>query len=93
MSDEHFEILQKIVDRYEIVFHNMKYDLKMIEYHTPIRFNRDRVHDTMVMHYILDENSPHGLKVSGIKIHRLQGHYDDELEEYKRTIVQSMGYY
>ncbi|RBA59566.1 hypothetical protein, partial [Escherichia coli] len=56
LTDRHFYLIQQIVDKFEIIFHNLKYDVKMIEYHTPIRFRRDHSHDTMVMHYVLDEN-------------------------------------
>jgi hypothetical protein len=62
LDEECLEKVQQIADKYEIVFHNMKFDIKMIEYHLGIKFNRARVHDTMLMHYALDENDSHGLK-------------------------------
>ena len=61
------DLLKLIVDSFYIVFHNMKFDIKMIEYHTELRFDRTRVHDTMVMHYVLDENEQHGLKALALK--------------------------
>jgi DNA polymerase I-like protein with 3'-5' exonuclease and polymerase domains len=81
LEDRHMELIQKIVDTKEIVFHNMKFDYKMIEYHFGIRFRDDHVHDTMVMHYILDENSSHGLKPLAIK-YTSYGDYDTELSEF-----------
>lgn len=80
-TEEAVELLQAIVNKFEIVFHNMKFDYKMIEYHFGIKFRPEHSHDTMVMHYILDENSPHGLKPLAIKYTDL-GDYDSELSEF-----------
>lgn len=82
LDRECLALLQKIVDKYQIVFHNMKFDIKMIEYHLGIKFDRSRVDDTMLMHYTLDENSEHGLKPLSIK-HTNYGDYDRALEEFK----------
>ena len=90
LGDRHIEILQRIIDKYDIVFHNMKFDLKMIEYHLGLVFRRDHVHDTMVMHYVLDENSPHGLKPLAIKYTKF-GDYDNELEEFKSNYCRIHG--
>lgn len=76
------DILRQIIDRYTIVFHNMKFDIKMIEYHLGIKFDRSRVHDTMLLHYSLDENNAHNLKDLAIK-HTGYGDYDSELELFK----------
>ena len=67
LDEECIALLQKIADTFETVFHNMKFDFKMIKYHLDIDFPRDRVHDTMVMHYVLDETDSHGLKPLALK--------------------------
>lgn len=90
LTDRHFYLIQQIVDKFEIIFHNLKYDVKMIEYHTPIRFRRDHSHDTMVMHYVLDENSPHGLKPLALK-YTNYGDYDSPLEEFKKSYCAQHG--
>ena len=90
MTEEVFELLQAIIDKFEIVFHNMKYDIKMIEYHTPLRFDRKRVHDTMVMHYVLDENGQHGLKALALK-YTAYGDYDAELDQFKTDYCKAHG--
>lgn len=90
ISDELFEIIQKIIDTRDIVFHNMKYDIKMLEYHTPLRFRRDHVHDTMVLHYVLDENGQHGLKALALKYTNF-GDYDAELEDFKKNYCSTHG--
>lgn len=90
LDDALFEILQKILDKYEVVFHNAKYDVKMLEYHTPLRFDRTRVHDTMVMHYILDENDLHGLKHLALK-YTNYGDYDLELDRFKKEYCRKNG--
>lgn len=84
LDDENLEILQAIINRYDIVFHNMKFDIKMMEYHLQVLFNRNRVHDTMVMHYDLDESDSHGLKPLALK-YTDYGDYDSELDEFKKS--------
>lgn len=83
-------LLESIVEKYDIVFHNMKFDIKMIEYHIGLKFNRSRVHDTMVMHYCLDENDTHGLKPLALK-YTDYGDYDSELEEFKKSYCARTG--
>jgi DNA polymerase I-like protein with 3'-5' exonuclease and polymerase domains len=90
ISDRCVKLLQEIVDTKEITFHNMKFDIKMIEFAFGIKFRRDHVHDTMVMHYILDENSPHGLKALVLK-YTEYGDYDKELTEYIQEYCRKHG--
>jgi DNA polymerase I-like protein with 3'-5' exonuclease and polymerase domains len=90
LSSDLIDILQQIIDTKLVVFHNMKFDIKMLEYHLGLKFDPSRVHDTMIMHYILDENSPHGLKPLALKYTKL-GDYDTELEEFKATYCREHG--
>jgi DNA polymerase I-like protein with 3'-5' exonuclease and polymerase domains len=90
LDDECIELLQKIIDTKIMVFHNMKFDLKMIEYHFPIKFDRNKVHDTILMHYNLDENGAHGLKPLAIK-YTTYGDYDSELEDFKKSYCSKNG--
>ena len=90
LTDEHLEVLQQIVDKYEIVFHNMKYDMKMMRYHLNLKFRKNFSHDTMVMHYVLDENAGHGLKALALK-HTSYGAYDEELDEFKKAYCAQHG--
>lgn len=82
--------LQEIADKFIAVFHNMKFDIKMIEYHFGIRFRRDRVEDTMCMHYVLDEVNPHGLKVLALKYTDF-GDYDSDLDDFKKKYCATHG--
>jgi DNA polymerase I-like protein with 3'-5' exonuclease and polymerase domains len=68
----------------------MKFDYKMIKYHLGVDFNRKRVHDTMVMHYVLDEADSHGLKQLALK-YTDYGDYDSELDEYKKEYCSKNG--
>ena len=62
LDEECIQLLKDIAAKFITVFHNMKFDFKMIKYHLDIDFDRTRVHDTMLLHYVLDENDSHGLK-------------------------------
>jgi DNA polymerase I-like protein with 3'-5' exonuclease and polymerase domains len=79
ITEEHEARLNKLFRRLTVVFHNMKFDIKMITYHFMIGFNK--VHDTMLMHYALDENSSHGLKDLAIK-YTDYGDYDAPLKDF-----------
>jgi DNA polymerase I-like protein with 3'-5' exonuclease and polymerase domains len=84
------QLLQKIANEFYTVFHNMKFDYKMIKYHLGIDFDRTRVHDTMVMHYCLDETESHGLKPLALK-YTDYGDYDTPLDEFKREYCNQNG--
>jgi DNA polymerase I-like protein with 3'-5' exonuclease and polymerase domains len=88
LDEEHLTLLQMIFDKYVIVFHNMKFDYKMLAYHLALKFNRKRVHDTMVAHYVLDETDSHGLKQLALK-YTDYGDYDTELDAFKKSYCAS----
>ena len=90
LDDECMALLEKIIAKYWAVFHNMKFDIKMIEYHIGLKFDRSRVHDTMLMHYVLDENDSHGLKPLALK-YTDYGDYDTELDEFKKSYCATNG--
>ena len=83
-------LIQEICDTFYVVFHNMKFDYKMTDYHLDIKYNRNKVHDTMLMHYVLDENESHGLKQLALK-YTSYGDYDSALDEFKKEYCTSHG--
>ena len=83
-------LLQEIANKFTTVFHNMKFDYKMLNYHLGVTFNRERVHDTMVMHYVLDETDSHGLKQLALK-YTDYGDYDSELDTFKVDYCRQNG--
>jgi DNA polymerase I-like protein with 3'-5' exonuclease and polymerase domains len=83
-------LLQKICSEFTVVFHNMKFDYKMLKYHLDLEFDRSRVHDTMVMHYVLDETDSHGLKELALK-YTDYGDYDAKLDEFKKDYCRQHG--
>jgi DNA polymerase I-like protein with 3'-5' exonuclease and polymerase domains len=90
LDDVCMQLLQRIANEYSTVFHNMKFDYKMIKYHLGIEFPRDKVHDTMVMHYVLDENDSHSLKALALK-YTNYGDYDTPLDTFKREYCAAHG--
>ena len=90
LDDACIDILNKIIDKYHVVFHNMKFDIKMIEYHLGLKFDRSRVHDTMLLHYVLDENDSHGLKPLALK-YTDYGDYDSDLDTFKKSYCAANG--
>lgn len=60
------EKLQELFDKKRMVFHNAKFDIPMFEYHFNVKISR--FEDTMLMHYMLEENpGTHGLKMLAMK--------------------------
>lgn len=88
LEERHIERLQKLFLRCTCIFHNKKFDAKMLNYHFGFVF--DKTEDTMCMHYVLDENGTHGLKDLAIKYTNF-GDYDKELTEFKDSYCATHG--
>lgn len=87
ITEEAVEILQRIINKVIVVFHNAKFDIKMLNYHFGLTF--PNWEDTMIEHYVLDESvGSHGLKELAIK-HTDLGDYDRELEEWKTNYCKT----
>ena len=66
VDEEVEELLQELFTKKRVVFHNAKFDLAFFEYHFGFKF--PRFEDTMLLHYMLDENpGTHGLKQLSLK--------------------------
>ena len=79
--DEDIEyMMQELFTKKKVIFHNAKFDLAMLEYHFGFKF--PRIEDTMLMHYMLNENpGTHGLKQLALK-HTKYGNYERELTDF-----------
>ena len=80
------ELLQLIFDKKRVVFHNAKFDIAFFENHFGFKF--PRFEDTMLMHYMLDEQpGTHGLKQLTLK-HTPYGDYEKPMyqwiEDYRK---------
>jgi len=66
LDEESERLLQELFDKKAVVFHNAKFDLAFFEYHFNFKF--PHFEDTMLLHYLIDENpGTHGLKQLAIK--------------------------
>ena len=79
-------LLQQLFDKKRVVFHNAKFDIAFFEYHFGFKF--PRFEDTMLMHYMLNEQpGTHGLKQLTLK-HTPYGDYEKPMyqwiEEYRK---------
>jgi len=86
IDEEAEELLQQLFSKKRVVFHNAKFDLAFFEYHFGFTF--PRFEDTMLLHYMLDENpGTHGLKQLALK-YTPYGDYEkgmyDWIDEYCR---------
>jgi DNA polymerase I-like protein with 3'-5' exonuclease and polymerase domains len=89
-SERCVDQLQSICDTKKIVFHNRKFDEKMLRYHFDLKFQAD-CDDTMVEHYVLDETEgTHGLKALAIK-YTDYADYDTELDEFRENYCKQHG--
>ena len=81
ITEEVVELLQDICNSCTTVFHNKKFDDKMLKYHFGI--TTPNWEDTLLEHYVLDETEgSHGLKELALKYTDL-GDYDAELDDFK----------
>ena len=79
--DERAErMMQELFDRKAVVFHNAKFDLAFFEYHFNFKF--PHFHDTMLLHYCLEEQpGTHGLKQLAMK-YTPYGDYEKPLHDW-----------
>jgi len=88
IDDSVEKLMQKLFLKMTIVFHNAKFDIKWLQYHFNFKFNK--WHDTMLEHYLLNENEPHDLKFLTMKYTKM-GEYDYELEQFKKMYMKTHG--
>lgn len=80
IDEEVSELMQEIFDKKTVVFHNAKFDLAFFEYH--FDFNFPSFEDTMLLHYLIDENpGTHGLKELAMK-YTPYGDYEKPMREW-----------
>jgi len=82
-------LLQQVFDKKIVVFHNGKFDISWFEYHFKFKF--PRFEDTMLQHYLLDENpGTHGLKQLSLK-HTKYGDYEKPMYDWIDNFRRSNG--
>ena len=60
------QLLQQLFNEKAVIFHNAKFDMAFFEYHFNFKF--PKFEDTMLLHYLIDENpGTHGLKQLAMK--------------------------
>ena len=86
--DEEIEkMLHELFLKRRVIFHNAKFDMAFFEYHFGFEF--PSFEDTMLLHYLIDENpGGHGLKQLSLKF-TPYGDYEkpmyDWIDQYKRS--------
>ena len=80
------ELMQKLISEKTMVFHNAKFDMKMLEYHFSFEF--DKWEDSMLLHYLLNENESHGLKYLAMR-YTTMGDYEAPLDEFKNSYCKA----
>lgn len=88
-------LLQKLIDHpnVQIIGHNFKFDMHFLENSFGLVFDKafeeGRAHDTMILHYVLDERTgTHGLKHLALNYTDM-GDYDYELDCWKKEFCSS----
>jgi DNA polymerase I-like protein with 3'-5' exonuclease and polymerase domains len=86
---KHVTKLQDIRDASSyVIFHNAKFDIQWLEYEYGLKYDRRKIHDTMLLHYSLDEQvGTHRLKPLALK-HTDLGDYERELDDYKKEFCR-----
>jgi len=73
-------LMQQLFEKKTVVFHNAKFDLAFFEYHFNFKF--PKFHDTMLLHYCLEEQpGTHGLKQLAMK-YTPYGDYEKPLQDW-----------
>ena len=85
-DEESEKLLQELFNKKRVVFHNAKFDVAFFQYH--FNFEFPRIEDTMLLHYLIDENpGGHGLKQLSIRF-TPYGDYEkpmyDWMDQYRK---------
>jgi len=89
LNEECEVLMQKMFDIKRMVFHNAKFDIPMFEYHFNVKI--PLFEDTMLMHYVLDENpGTHGLKMLAMK-HTEYGDYEKPMYDWMDAYRKERG--
>ena len=85
-DDDTERLLQELFNKKAVIFHNAKLDMAFFEYHFNFKF--PRFEDTMLLHYLIDENpGTHGLKQLAMKF-TPYGDYEkpmyDWIDQYRK---------
>jgi DNA polymerase I-like protein with 3'-5' exonuclease and polymerase domains len=89
LTDANIELYKQVLYKFPAVLHNAKFDMHYLQYHVGIDWDRVKVHDTLIQHYILDERQgTHGLKSLAIKYTDL-GDYNRDLDEFKKEYCKA----
>ena len=80
------QLLQQLFNEKAVIFHNAKFDMAFFEYHFNFKF--PKFEDTMLLHYLIDENpGTHGLKQLAMKF-TPYGDYEkpmyDWIDQYRK---------
>lgn len=88
--DEEVEAkMQELFNKKTVVFHNAKFDLHWFIYH--FNFEFPNFEDTMLMHYMFDEQpGTHGLKTLAMK-HTPYGDYEKPLQDFSEQYRKQHG--
>jgi DNA polymerase I-like protein with 3'-5' exonuclease and polymerase domains len=86
-DEETEELFQDLFNKKIAIFHNAKFDVAFYEYHLNIRI--PKFEDTMLLHYLIDENpGNHGLKQLALKFTKF-GDYEKPLyawmDDYRKS--------
>jgi DNA polymerase I-like protein with 3'-5' exonuclease and polymerase domains len=80
LDDEAEALMKELFSKKRVIFHNAKFDIAFFEYHFDVYF--DKFEDTMLLHYLIDENpGGHGLKQLALK-YTPYGDYEKPMYEW-----------
>lgn len=88
-DEETEELLQELCKKKTVVFHNAKFDIGFFEYHFNLKITR--FEDTMLLHYLIDENpGTHGLKALSMK-YTPWGDYEKPMYDWMKEYMRQNG--
>ena len=89
LDDLSEHLLQRLFHQKEVIFHNAKFDIAMLEYHFNFKF--PNFHDTMLLHYLIDEvPGSHGLKQLSMRFTKY-GDYEKPLHDWMDAYRKAHG--
>ena len=88
LDEESEVLLQELFNKKLVIFHNAKFDIAFFEYH--FNFEFPNFADTMLLHYIINENERHGLKELSLKFTKY-GDYEKPMYDWMAKYRKETG--
>lgn len=83
-EDETRDVLMQLFEDFKVVGHNFKFDARFLRYQLGVE-NAGATYDSLIAHYVLNENTRHGLKGLLLEYFDIEDYEDALVQQYLKS--------